>query len=343
MPWSHHSHSGQFCGHAANTLEEIVQKAIDKNMTTLCLTEHIHRERQDFYPEEENSHTEASLEQLYDTFYQEARRLKQVYAPRIEIFVGFEGEWIRPQSLTIMQHLLDKYPVDLFLGSVHHVHTIPIDYDTAQYHDARKVAGGTDEQIFADYFDSQYELLSVMKPPVVGHFDLIRLKADNPDCSFRTWSVVWNKIVRNLTSIAEYGGILELNSSSIRKGMIEAYPQVEICKVRSIPVQSTSTLLISTSVGIKQLYHLSAIDPLDVAPDPRFPNVCWKAVDVTELKEHAFWTISLWWYPTPALPALLESTHVELSHGSGSLICNYIDLQLRPIEDRHRLAVEDKF
>ena len=53
MPFSHHSHSGQFSYHAKNTLEEMVQKAVNKEMQTLVLTEHIPRDLDlDAYPEE---------------------------------------------------------------------------------------------------------------------------------------------------------------------------------------------------------------------------------------------------------------------------------------------------
>lgn len=52
MPFSHHSHSGQFCGHAKNSLEEMVQTAISKGMRMYALTEHMPREVEDFYPEE---------------------------------------------------------------------------------------------------------------------------------------------------------------------------------------------------------------------------------------------------------------------------------------------------
>lgn len=34
MTFSHHSHSGQFCAHAKNTLEEMVQSAIANGMET---------------------------------------------------------------------------------------------------------------------------------------------------------------------------------------------------------------------------------------------------------------------------------------------------------------------
>ncbi len=54
MAFSMHSHSGQFCpGHAKNSLEEIVQRAISLRMHLLALTEHMPRDNdQDLYPEE---------------------------------------------------------------------------------------------------------------------------------------------------------------------------------------------------------------------------------------------------------------------------------------------------
>lgn len=53
MPFSHHSHSGQFCQHARNTLEEMIQAAIAKGMIVFSLTEHMPRDcLEDLYPEE---------------------------------------------------------------------------------------------------------------------------------------------------------------------------------------------------------------------------------------------------------------------------------------------------
>jgi Histidinol phosphatase and related hydrolases of the PHP family len=113
------------------------------------------------------------------------------------------------------------------------MHTVPIDYDRPMYEKAREKAGGTDERLFEDYFDAQLDMLEQLKPPVVGHFDLIRLKSDDMECSFTTWPGVWSKILRNLDFIASYGGMLELNSAALRKGMTEPYPKAEICKVRT--------------------------------------------------------------------------------------------------------------
>ncbi|KAI7356921.1 histidinol-phosphatase [Hortaea werneckii] len=310
MPWSHHSHSGQFCGHAASKLEDIVLTAIEKRMTVLCLTEHMARHRQDFYPEEEQDHDEASLAKLYDDFYVEARRLQKSYAGQLSVFVGFEGEWIRPESLALIKDLLTKYPVDVWLGSVHHVHTYPIDYDHELYYKAREVAGGTDERIFEDYFDSQLSLLKALQPPLIGHFDLIRLKSDDPERSFKIWPGVWEKALRNLKYIAEYGGVLELNSSSLRKGMTEMYPQVEICQafrdmggrftlsddshgVAQVGLSYAKTLTCVEKAGITQLVRLSSADGLeeDEGHDSvvGVPHMRWTPVALKDLRRHDFW------------------------------------------------------
>lgn len=163
-----------------------------------------------------------------------------MYASAIKLLIGIEIDWIRHSSLGVIQGLLQKYPFDLFIGSVHHVHTIPIDYDGNMYFEAREKSGGTDEKLAEDYFDLQYEMLKALKPPVVGHFDLIRLLSDEPESSFVQWALVWQKILRNLDFIVDYGGLVELNSAGLRKGMSEPYPKAEICKVGINGLNSTT-------------------------------------------------------------------------------------------------------
>ncbi|KAK8176055.1 polymerase/histidinol phosphatase-like protein [Phyllosticta citrichinensis] len=228
MPFSHHSHSGQFCSHAKGTLEEMIQAAIAKGFDTLALTEHMPRDDEDLYPEEVRQTSAQGLTQLFDDYYREAQRLRAKYQSQIRILIGLEAEWIRPSSLERIKALLEQYRFDLFIGSVHHMHTVPVDFDQPMYSEARARSGGTDERLFEDYYDAQYDMLQALRPPIVGHFDLIRLLSDEPNRDPRSWGTVWAKMLRNLEYIASYGGLLEINTAGLRKGMAEPYPSAPI-------------------------------------------------------------------------------------------------------------------
>jgi histidinol-phosphatase (PHP family) len=158
-------------------------------------------------------------------------RLRDKYKDCINILIGFEGEWIRPSSAALVHSLMSIPGTEFFIGSVHHVNEIPIDFDRAMYANAREVAGGTDERLFEDYFDAQFEMLNALQPRVVGHFDLIRLLSGEPNGELRSMKGVWERVVRNLELIVEQGGLLEINSSALRKGLKEPYPGRSICQV----------------------------------------------------------------------------------------------------------------
>lgn len=54
MPFSQHSHSGEFCAHAKGTLEEVVLTAIELGFRIYGLSEHCPRYREeDLYTEEQ--------------------------------------------------------------------------------------------------------------------------------------------------------------------------------------------------------------------------------------------------------------------------------------------------
>jgi histidinol-phosphatase (PHP family) len=159
--------------------------------------------------------------------------LRAKYDGQIALPIAFESEWIRPSTLGLIKTLQSKFDFDMFVGSLHHVHTIPIDFNREMYEQARQAARGTDERLFEDYFDAQLDMLQALDPPIVGHFDLIRLLSDDPNVELRRMEVVWRKVLRNLEFVAEYGGLLEINTAAWRKGLREPYPQADICRVSS--------------------------------------------------------------------------------------------------------------
>ena len=151
-----------------------------------------------------------------------------------------ETEWIRPSNQAQIENIIATRKLDILIGSIHHVYGIPIDFNAETYQQALDVAAQkarslnaeAEELLFADYFDAQLEMLEALKPPVVAHFDLIRLCSRRPNGSLKEFSRVWRKIMRNLLFVAEYGGLLEINSSALRKRLGQPYPALEICRVR---------------------------------------------------------------------------------------------------------------
>ncbi len=262
----------------------------------------------DRYPDE----TQTLAQQLAneETYVKEALRMREKYKSQIEIPIGFESDWIRPESAELINQSIQRYEYDFFMGSVHHVHTVPIDYDDGMYREARRIAGGTDERLFEDYFDAQFEMLKAMRPPVVGHFDLIRLKSDDPDQNFKEMKGVWERVLRNLDFIAKYGGILEVNSAAVRKGMDDPYPKREISLaavergirfclsddshgISHIAHSYDRVLQFVEQVGIQSLTFLKHGSPDSqaegqVAADERFPTLRFEQVIVADLKESKF-------------------------------------------------------
>ena len=167
----------------------------------------------------------------HELYILEALRLREKYRGQIKVLVGFEGEWIRRSDTNFILGYAQDPRIDFFIGSVHHIHEIPIDWGLELFEKAKQSSGGIEEKLYEDYFDAQLEMLTSLQPRVVGHFDLIKLLSSDPTRDLRIWAGVWMRIVRNLKIIVEQKALLEINTSALRKGLSEPYPGRVICEV----------------------------------------------------------------------------------------------------------------
>ena len=188
----------------------------------------------------------ASLISQFDAFLDEAHRLKAHYAGWINLLVGLETEYITPSDLDKLSDLLQTAGprIEYTVGSVHHVNSIPIDFDhetftkSLETFSSFSVSDHDRMQAFlCSYFDAQYELMHRFRPEIIGHFDLCRLY--NPSLRFADYPAALDKIKRNIQFAASYGALFELNAAAFRKGWDTAYPGEDLVKVRFKPLLTT--------------------------------------------------------------------------------------------------------
>lgn len=154
-----------------------------------------------------------------------------MYKDQINILIGAEIEFISKDYAQHVDKLRNVYKSDYVVGSLHHVNSIPIDFSPELYAEALGQAK-TLKNLYMQYFDEQYAMLKSVQPEVVGHFDLIRIFADQKLAdSTLLEPQVWERVVRNIDFVIEYGGLFEINSRSWKKGLVDAYPQRDIIKV----------------------------------------------------------------------------------------------------------------
>ena len=224
----HGCHSGKFCLHAKDTLEDIVEQCYLKGASHIGLTEHMPRQReQDLYPEEIGKLQ--LLEPNFIEYHNTAVMLKEKYKGKMEIIIAFECEYISdcPGFLDYVLEWQKKLNFTYFVGSVHHVKGIPIDINQSLY-DKAVLLLGSEELLHQCYYDEQYEMLTTLKPVTIGHFDLIRLFKSDKDYFYPS---VWERIERNIKFISSYGGIVELNTKAYKKGLKHPYPHPSILQI----------------------------------------------------------------------------------------------------------------
>ena len=226
----HGGHSGQFCCHAKDRLEEIIQVYIEKGFKVVGITEHIPPLSDRFlYPDEvKKGLTAKDLYQRFGRYMTEVNRLKSLYKSDIRIHAGMETETY-DGYIPHVKRLIHEFKPDYIVGSVHHVDNNCFDYSREAYEQIVQHFG-SHEQMYLRYFDLQYEMINKLRPFIVGHFDLIRIHDDHYEQRLLSPSI-HDKIMRNLTRIKELGLVMDFNLRPLARGEKEPYLSLSLLKI----------------------------------------------------------------------------------------------------------------
>lgn len=218
----HGGHSGQFCNHAKDSLEEVILGYLDRGFTRVGISEHMPMPDDDLlYPDEKGKGLTADkMLENFARYFKELERLQKKFQDRITIYKGFETETVTGWQERAAD-LIRRFRPDYVVGSVHHVHDVCFDY-APESREGLVRDLGSEEALYLAYFDAQHEMLKILQPFVVGHFDIIRIY--DPDFEERMKTPeIRKRIERNLDLIASLGLNLDYNLRPLARGEAQPY------------------------------------------------------------------------------------------------------------------------
>lgn len=226
----HGGHSGEFCSHAKDTLEAVIETYIRNGFRWVGITEHMPPVSDRFlYSEEIAAGLDAAgTRARFERYIRTCRELQKRHDADIRIYAAMETE-AYAGALDYAERIIEEFQPDYWVGSVHHVRDMPFDGSPVQYREAADAVGGIDA-LYCAYFDRQHEMIRRLKPAVVGHFDLIRIFDDDYPARLENPEIA-DRIARNLDVIQALDLILDFNVRALAKGAREPYVSSPILRM----------------------------------------------------------------------------------------------------------------
>jgi histidinol-phosphatase (PHP family) len=218
FPCDTHTHTAR-CGHAAGRDEEIVEAAIGRGLAAIAITDHM-----PFYwlpPQQHDPHLAMSADEL-PRYVEAVLGLKERYRGRIEVLLGIEADFIPTHGAELVR-ILEAYPFDVVLGSVHVVDGWLVDAPSS----LARLSRGQDEvdRVWGRYAELLIAAAGSGLFDVLAHLDLPKKFGHRPSRPFagRQADVV--------AAVAASGCAVELSSAGRRKPVGEDYPAPELVRV----------------------------------------------------------------------------------------------------------------
>ena len=230
-----HTHSTFSDG--KNTAEEHVLSAIEKGFSVLGFSEHsLHPLDPAFYSAVDNIWHMVPAK--FSEYVAAIKSLKQKYADRITILIGFEADYFYSPEVGLAspdKNAYAEFSPDYLIGSVHFINTpggfFTVDNKAEEvqkglnsfYTDATGKVNG--KAVVCDYFEAERNMLKSGKFDIMGHPDLIRLR--NGALKFFDENESWYKEQLMLTAkaAATAGVIAEINTGAIARSLMDdVYP-----------------------------------------------------------------------------------------------------------------------
>ena len=134
--------------------------------------------------------------------------------PHLDVRIGLEAEY-RPNEEGRIKHLLEQFPFDFVIGSVHEINGWAFDIPEEEHKHWKNDA----DELYRGYFEVVTQAASSGLFTTIGHFDLIKIFGVRPRTDILALAD------EALTAVAEHGLVLEVNTNGRYKPIQEFYPE----------------------------------------------------------------------------------------------------------------------
>ena len=205
-------------------VSETVQAAVDKKLTSICITDHypLPPEIDDPTDEKDCSITP----EIYFGIYQDQLQQTQVqFKDKIEVLRGAEFDFF-PTFTQWISHEINKRQYDYVLGSVHFIYKdsnyYMIDY-SADMLKQHLGLFGTYQNVINNYYEQVRALIQSGLFDGLGHLDLVK-KFNNGNLFDEQEIWYQDEVQKTLAILAESSMVLEINTKGLRAPCKAMYP-----------------------------------------------------------------------------------------------------------------------
>jgi len=219
-----------FSHDAQGSVDEFCARAVEIGLAEICFTTH-------YEPDPDRSQIEhvrvSGLIQPVDSdwpsAYFAALRVAAAKFPKLAVLSGVEVGY-EPGLEGIISNFLDRYPFDFVLGSVHCLDHIAITAGDELERFKSELLPFGPELVAGRYFHNLRAAAGTQLFDCLGHLDIYR-KYIQPLLDSRFTRAVDSLLPSALKFVAESGTGIEVNSSALRRGNPEPYPDVHILRM----------------------------------------------------------------------------------------------------------------
>lgn len=211
-----HTHTSY--DHGKDTVEEMIQTALDKGFTTLGFSGH--------GTNKPLARSSMSAENQA-AYKRDIKALKEKYKDRIHIFMGIEQDSMAP---------FEDEELDYKIGSVHYLYkdgkAIPVDDTPALFEQIRdEFYGGDLKEMIKGYYQTVEDMMDTQNFNIVGHIDLISKFNEHEE--YFPFDADWymDAATHAIQKGIDKGLIFEMNTGAVARGNREtAYPSDGLLK-----------------------------------------------------------------------------------------------------------------